>query len=437
MRYSEFSEALKPSEYRNLVKGWDKTRYADLFGGRNRIYLPLEAPETATTVRVNPQVGWEVERAGYKIDDYVKGIASKTDGGRVRQIKIGKLLTPATAQVFANDPARQATKKADQLVVISRHPYDIAGMSTDRGWRSCMNLRNHGKMTRFVPLDIEAGTVIAYLIDANDKNINRPQARMLIKPFVNILGDHQVALGIEDQIYGSAPGTFGKTVAAWVKKINDSRQLDGIFELDPRLYHDIHDRDQETDDNGEAKKVERPRIVSGPSSQRYEQLMNNPLGYIRAHPDADDVTRRVLISYNPNTIEYMANPSPELQMLAVKANYKLIKYVENPSLDLQHEVVLANPFNIQYITNASEQIKDLAFQKSDGVFPYIKNPTLKMQQQAVEKNPYHIMYIDNPSPEMQLSAVQRLPGVYEHIKNPTPEVQAVYAAYRRKKRWED
>jgi DNA-dependent RNA polymerase auxiliary subunit epsilon len=435
MRYSEFSEALKPSEYRNLVRGWDKTRYAELFGGRNRIYLPLEAPETANTVRVNPQVGWEVERAGYKIDDYVKGIASKTDGGRVRQIKIGKLLTPAAAQVFANDPARQATKKADQLVVISRHPYDIAGMSTDRGWRSCMNLRNHGKMTRFVPLDIAAGTVIAYLIDADDKNINHPQARMLIKPFVNILGDHQVALGIENQIYGSAPPTFSKTVSAWVKKINDSRQLDGIFELDPRLYHDIHDRDLETDDNGEAKKVERPRIVSGPSSQRYEQLMNDPIGYIRAHPDADDVTRRVLISYNPNTIEYMANPSPELQMLAVKENYKLIKYVENPSFDLQQEVVSANPFNIQYITNPSDQIKEYAFQKSDGVFPYIKNPPLKMQQQAVEENPYHIMYIDNPSPEMQLSAVQRLPGVYEHIKNPTPEVQAVYAAYQRKKRW--
>jgi DNA-dependent RNA polymerase auxiliary subunit epsilon len=104
-------------------------------------------------------------------------------------------------------------------------------------------------------------------------------------------------------------------------------------------------------------------------------------------------------------------------------------------LELQREVVSANPFNIQYITNPAEQIKEYAFQKSDGVFSYIKNPTLKMQQQAVEENPYHIMYIDNPSPAMQLSAVQRLPGVYEHIKNPTPEVQAVYAAYQRKKRW--
>jgi hypothetical protein len=434
MRYSEFSEALKPSEYRNLVKDWDKTRYAELFGGKNRIYLPLEAPETATTVRVNPRVSQEVTQAGYKIDDYVKGIASKTDGGRVRQIKIGKLLSPAAAQVFANDPARQATKKSDQLVVISRHPYDIAGMSTDRGWRSCMNLREKGNNKRFVPLDIEAGTVIAYLIDADDKNINRPQARMLIKPFVNILGDHQVALGIEDQIYGTAPPEFSKTVAAWVKKINDSRQLDGIFELDPRLYHDVRDQDQESDD-GEDTPPPRPRFATGVSSQQYTQLMKNPIAYIRAHPDADDVTRRVLISYNPNTIEYMSNPSPELQMLAVKGNYKLIKYVENPSLDLQKEVVSANPYNIQYITNAAEQIKEYDFRLSDGVFPYIKNPPLKMQQQAVEKNPYHIMYVDDPSPEMQLSAVQRLPGVYEHIRNPTPEVQAVYAAYQRKKRW--
>jgi hypothetical protein len=256
---------------------------------------------------------------------------------------------------------------------------------------------------------------------------------MLIKPFVNILGDHQVALGIEDQIYGTAPPEFSKTVAAWVQKINDSRQLDGIFELDPRLYHDIRDRDLETDDNGEAKKVERPRVVVGPSSKRYDQLMKDPIGYIRAHPDADDVTRRVLISYDPNTIEYMANPSPELQMLAVKANYALIKYVENPSLDLQKEVVSANPYNIQYITNAAEQIKEYVFRLSDGVFPYIKNPPLKMQQQAVEKNPYHIMYVDDPSPEMQLSAIQRTPGVYEHIRNPTPEVQAVHADWLRKK----
>jgi hypothetical protein len=296
-----------------------------------------------------------------------------------------------------------------------------------------MNLRDNAKK-RYVPLDIEAGTVIAYLIDADDKNINRPQARMLIKPFVNILGGHQVALGIEDQIYGSAPPAFSKTVSSWVEKINDSRQLDGIFELDPRLYHDIHDRDQYTLDNGEAYKVPRPRFATGPNSNQYDKLMNNPIGYIQAHPDADEATRRVLIGYNPNTIAYMPNPSPELQMMAVKANYALIKYVENPSPDLQHDAVYDDPLNIQYIANPTEKIKEYAFSQSDKVFPYIKNPPLKMQQRAVKENPYNIMYVDNPSPEMQLSAVQSLPGVYEHIRNPTPEVQAVYAEYQRKKR---
>ena len=80
MRYSEFSESLKPSEYRNLVKGWDKTKYAELFGGKNRIYIPLESLDQSNKpIKVNPRVSQEVEQAGYKIDDYLKGIASKTE----------------------------------------------------------------------------------------------------------------------------------------------------------------------------------------------------------------------------------------------------------------------------------------------------------------------------------------------------------------------
>jgi hypothetical protein len=245
MRYKEFAvESLKPSEYRPLVKGWDKTKYANLFGGQYRIYIPLETAEQSNQqIKINPQVKQEVEDAGYKIDDYLKGIAVKTENGRVRQIKIGKLLSPATAKIFANDPVRGATRQSNQIVVISRHPYDIAGMSTDRGWTSCMNLREPGNNKRFVPLDIKAGTIIAYVINANDKNIENPKARTLIKPFVNILGNHDIALGIEDTYvkYGTAPPEFIKTVSDWVDKINASNQLNGIFQLDLSLYPDNND----------------------------------------------------------------------------------------------------------------------------------------------------------------------------------------------------
>ena len=244
MRYREFAtEALAPSEYRNLVQGWDKAKYAELFGGQYRIYIPLEtAAPTNEIIKVNPQVKKEVEDAGYKIDDYLKGIAVKTENGRVRQIKIGKLLSPAIAKIFANDPVKGATRQSNQMVVISRHPYDIAGMSTDRGWTSCMNLRKTNNNTHYIPLDIKAGTIIAYLIDANDKNIQRPKARILIKPFVNIKGNHEIAFGVENSLYGTAPPEFSKTVEAWADKINASQQLNGIFKLDPNVYPDDEDK---------------------------------------------------------------------------------------------------------------------------------------------------------------------------------------------------
>jgi len=392
MRYKEFAaEALKPSEYRNLVKGWNKTKYADLFGGKNRIYIPLaSAKPTTQQVKVNPQVNQEVEKSGYKIDDYVKGIAIKNENGKTRQIKIGKLLSPTTAQLFANDPTRQASRKTNQMVVISRHPYDIAGMSTDRGWTSCMNLRDEGNNKRFVPLDIKAGTVIAYLVDANDKNIEHPQARMLIKPFVNILGSHEVALGIENKVYGEAPDAFSKTVDAWVDKINDSRNLDGIFELDPRLYHDIEHGDDD-------EKPARPLTVMG-DVDKYSTMKDYPLYYAEKYKPSDEATQKILVKIDPTTIQYMKNPSLAVQFLAVNKNPKMIKYVKRKYRDM-----INNP--IYYAQMSSDE---------------------ETQKTLVSFSPETIQYMENPSPEVQLLAMKLDPSVFKYIKNPTPKAQKLY-----------
>lgn len=67
-------------------------------------------------------------------------------------------------------------------IVISRHPYDLAGMSTGRGWTSCMHLETGG-YNRYVPQSIAAGGLIAYLCDKDDKNIKNPKGRVLIKPY--------------------------------------------------------------------------------------------------------------------------------------------------------------------------------------------------------------------------------------------------------------
>ena len=377
MRYSEFSEALKSSEYRPLVKGWDKAKYANLFGGQYRIYIPLETPEPVSkTVKVNPQVKQEVEDAGYKIDDYLKGIAVKTENGRVRQIKIGKLLSPETAKIFANDPVRGATRKSNKLVVISRHPYDIAGMSTDRGWDSCMNLRKHGNNKHYVPLDIKAGSVVAYLINANDKNIRSPQARLLIKPFVNLLGNHEVAFGIEDALYGTAPPEFLKTVSDWVDKVNASRQLTGIFQLDPRVYPEI--------------------------TNKQKFIGKDKETWLNSIDESDQVS---ILKKDPMLIQYIKNPSEPVQIAAVETNSRVITYIIAAGITPSERVQVAA------ISKNGDVIRDII---AAGIIP-----SETAQVAAVSKNGYTIEYIIKagikPSETVQVAAVTETSRAIQYI----------------------
>ena len=396
MRYREFTiEALKPSEYRPLVKGWDKSRYSDLFGGEYRIYIPLETPEPVSkTVKVNPQVKQEVEKLGYTIDDYLKGIAVKTENGRVRQIKIGKLLSPETAKIFANDPVRGAARQSNQIVVISRHPYDIAGMSTDRGWTSCMNLREPHKNKRFVPLDIRAGTIIAYLITDRDTNIRNAKARVLIKPFVNIMNKKEIALGIEDRVvkYGTAPPEFIKTVSTWVDKINASRKLIGIFELNPKLYPD-----------GDTRKF---------VGKSKTALLNS----------MDESNQIVLLQKDSSLFRYIKNPSERVQIAAVSKYGSAIKYIIRAGI------------------TPSEAVQIAAVSKYGSAINYIIRagitPSEAVQTASVSEDAYAIKYIIDagitPSETVQLAAVSRSGLVIHYIIDAgiTPSEAVQIAAVR-------
>ena len=70
------------------------------------------------------------------------------------------------------------------MVCISRHPHDIASMSTDRGWHSCMDLNKPTEFTRYVPLTILGAGLIAYLIKEDDIKVQNPSSRLLLKSYV-------------------------------------------------------------------------------------------------------------------------------------------------------------------------------------------------------------------------------------------------------------
>ena len=144
------------------------------------------------------------------------------------------------------------SKGVNLSIVISRDPYDIAGMSTDRRWSSCMRLPNDddpddygGQCFGHLQDDIRLGTLVAYLIEPTDKNIDKPYARIAIKPHHNI-EKKSVYLFSEDRVYhdnslgDDTYEKFKSTVDKFLSEVQD--ESEGIFMLPDQLYNDSNSR---------------------------------------------------------------------------------------------------------------------------------------------------------------------------------------------------
>lgn len=239
--------AVPLSVVRPYMKNWDRkglgVQALNRFNKgpkKYRLYIPIKALKQAA--KPPTTIKQAVEAAGYKIEDYVLGIASK-DGG-TRKIKIGKILPDHLKQVFANDKGRAAYKN-EYVCVISYHPYDIVGMSTGRRWdkTSCMrighagNNNDDGAYSETVANDVAEGTLVAYAIRPSDENINKPIARLLIKPFYSTDGSGNILFRVETNMYGTKVPGFSETVVKWLKKLNTGVKH-GLYRLADGLYDD-------------------------------------------------------------------------------------------------------------------------------------------------------------------------------------------------------
>lgn len=234
--------ALAPSVYRKYVKGWDKGRYAEAFkrhasGNAYRIYIPIDV-KVAGLYEAPPAITSHLQEQGYSIEDYRAGIAVHKDGKR--RIRIGKLLSdkPDLKKIFDNDDKRKAYR-GQHIICISRHPYDIAGASTARGWTSCMDLHG-GSESEYIEQDVAVGSIIAYLIESHDTNINRPVGRVLIKPFIHA-GSGEVILRCERKIYGTTVEGFIESVQNWLDLNLHQNKPQGAYRINKDLYDDTGD----------------------------------------------------------------------------------------------------------------------------------------------------------------------------------------------------
>lgn len=190
--------ALQPSQYRQYAKGWKPDqKLLEAFEKQShkrgkkayRVYFDygtgreFRVPDS----HVPQKIMSYLLQNNLELLDYVAGtVQDKHD----RVVRLGKVLSkePELKKLFDNDSNRRQLVTAatgNKLVCISMHPYDIAGMSTDRGWTSCMNLTNDPSesQTKHIKFDVKSNALIAYLINSDDKNIEKPISRILIKRF--------------------------------------------------------------------------------------------------------------------------------------------------------------------------------------------------------------------------------------------------------------
>jgi hypothetical protein len=245
--------ALRPSQYRKYVKGWDKGRYAALFAkaaGKDayRIYLPLDN-EVEVSVPAPQEIARTISELGWAVEDYRAGIAVDKSGKR--RMRIGRLLTkhPHLLKLFNEDKTR-AAYRGKFIICISRHPYDIAGASTDRGWTSCMNLVD-GENRHFIAREVAIGSLIAYLIEEHDTNIKRPTARTMIKPFYKD-DDKELLhplLIADPAVYGTNVKGFVRTVQRWLDKNINHKRTEGVYRIHEDSYEDGYNTHLKTNDD--------------------------------------------------------------------------------------------------------------------------------------------------------------------------------------------
>ena len=382
MIINEIMEALKFSQVRNFVKGWDKSRYKDIFSNPKykhdknsyRIFLPISVKRSDDfKIEANPEIEKFLNSQGYNIVDYIKGIVYDTN--KKQNIKIGKVLQKLgrtdLLNKFNTDERRSGTNN-EYIVVISRHPYDIAGMSTDRGWTSCMNLRT-GQYRKYVPIDIKEGTIIAYVTKKSDLNLNNPTGRILIKPFIDSLGSDRVYLVPDTHCYGTNVDGFEDVVDKWVNEVNSSRALENIaiFQWNPKFYDDSSSYNKE---------------------------------FVTGMIPADEKEQIKLILDKPYMIKDMENPSETIQKIAVAKDGTLIKYLDNPSFDVTMAAVRENGDAIRFIKTPDGKINEETVDK-------------KVLAAAVTSKPSSISYIENPSYDLQKITISNSLGAYRYIRN--------------------
>ncbi len=221
-------EALTYSEYKKYLVyfNWDIYEKLDHFFNNfyekdknaNRIYIPFTISEQPMIMSQEIR-DYLVHNKKIILDDKY----FKDEYGR--KVSIPKYLNQMNQKSLLDKYEKDRSgfiKSQNCYIVISRHPYDIIGMSTDRGSTTCLNVRSEeniygSKYINQLESLLENGTIISYLVKIDDKEIKHPISRIVIENY----GDKEnPSFRVDDKVYGTNLPEYKKKVQTIIAKLN-------------------------------------------------------------------------------------------------------------------------------------------------------------------------------------------------------------------------
>ena len=275
-----------------------------------RVTIPLQEPDRISDH--GQKIANHFAKHNIRIADYAKGQAVETiqtqQGQKERPIAIARALTKTggdhLVSGFANDPSRAASKKnvhSNYQVTISRHPNDVAGMtSKGQSWeqQSCMNFET-GSNRKYLKEDVKEGTHVAYLHHKDDKDFKQPLARIALKPFHNDENPNDTILRPEDRVYGSGPDAFSHTVAKYLDEKLPATSGES-YTKNENVYHDSGSRNYfaVSNDKDFDKYIDKIRSNSDLGNFRLNTVLKHPR-FASRHIDKfiDDATTHESLVY--------------------------------------------------------------------------------------------------------------------------------------------
>ncbi len=238
------SEALTPyykKKYKPYFKGRSPeviARLNNLLDNEERVYIPYESDTISET---QLKVKDYLLELGYVIHDYKQNLAVQIENSK-RTLRISKLLAknPELMKEFTLDDTRANTRAGSEFSIVLTSNYeDVAGMSFERCWtNSCLNIQS-GVNKRYVADEVQQGTIVAYLINGNDLEIEEPLGRVNIKPFYSLRDENEVLYVVDRRVYGNVPDNklFMDKINQYLKEKQEVK-LVGFYNKVKGLYSD-------------------------------------------------------------------------------------------------------------------------------------------------------------------------------------------------------